>query len=67
MAQASTTFDYHYEGKVALNEVPSGVDAKVFDYHYEGVPPVAETESAGAVAPTSHLYGSLVGPLGGAI
>jgi len=46
MAHASTTFDYHYEGKVALNEVPAGVDTKAFDYHYEGVPPIAEAAAA---------------------
>ena len=47
MAHASTTFDYHYEGKVALNEVPSGVDTKAFDYHYEGVVVMAEAVAVG--------------------
>lgn len=41
MAHASTTFDRHYEGKVLLVEVPSGVDTKAFDYHFEGVSLVA--------------------------
>lgn len=49
MAHASTTFDRHYEGRVLLTEVPTGVDTKAFDFHYEGAAIVAEAAVGGGV------------------